>query len=274
MMNLILAFIHIEKTAGTTIEYILRGSYGIRHCGVQPLGKKENVFQAFSPADLRFALKVHPAGLRSIAGHSVTTYTDLEEVTPIQYFTFLREPVKQCASYCQYLVDRHERVLDFKDWIQTEWPQNIQTKRIAGSPDAETAWQIIQEKNIFVGLLERFDDSLRLLKALFVPDLNICYRRRNTAPRQTLAQELLDNPKTLAMLQSATEEDQKLYQYVQLELFPSYEAQFSSKMGATLKATQFPARKENKMYLLANLIYRNVIYKPVSGLAQGNRTRK
>ena len=32
----VLVFIHINKTAGTTLRYILRSSYGTRHCDVEP----------------------------------------------------------------------------------------------------------------------------------------------------------------------------------------------------------------------------------------------
>jgi hypothetical protein len=32
----LLVFVHINKTAGTTLRYILRSSYGSRHCDVEP----------------------------------------------------------------------------------------------------------------------------------------------------------------------------------------------------------------------------------------------
>ena len=32
----LLVFVHINKTAGTTLRYILRSSYGARHCDVEP----------------------------------------------------------------------------------------------------------------------------------------------------------------------------------------------------------------------------------------------
>lgn len=172
-----LAFIHIEKTAGATIDHILRSSYGIRHCEVRPLGKQKDVFKPFSPADLRLTVRLHPAGLRSIAGHSVTPYMGLEQVRPLRYFTFLREPLKQCASYYQYLVDRHGKRMDFGRWIAQDWPRNMQCRRLAGVADADAAIQVIAEKEILVGLVEQFDDSLILLKALQAPNLNLCFTR-------------------------------------------------------------------------------------------------
>ena len=32
----LLVFVHINKTAGTTLRFILRSSYGARHCDVEP----------------------------------------------------------------------------------------------------------------------------------------------------------------------------------------------------------------------------------------------
>lgn len=258
-----LAFIHIEKTAGTTIDHILRSSYGIRHCEVRPLRKQKDVFKPFSPADLRLTVRLHPAGLRSIAGHSVTPYMGLEQVRPLRYFTFLRDPLKQCASYYQYLVDRHGKRMDFGRWIAQEWPRNMQCKRLAGVADAGAAIQIIADKEIFVGLVEQFDDSLTLLKALQAPNLNLFYQARNIAPRQSLAQELLDNSSTLAMLSEATDEDQKLYHYAIEAIFPRQQAEASGRIGDDDKQG-----RENKLNQTVNRVYRNLVYKPGLSVAE------
>ncbi len=263
MIQALLAFIHIEKTAGTTLAHILRSSYGIRHCEVWPLGKQKDVFKPFSPDDLRLTLRLHPAGLRSIAGHSVTPYMGLEQVRPLRYFTFLREPLKQCTSYYQYLVDRHGKSMDFERWIAQEWPRNMQCKRLAGVADAGAAIQIIAAKEIFVGLVEQFDASLALLKALQAPDLNLFYQPRNIAPRQSLAQELLSNPGTLEMLAAATAEDQKVYRYATETLFPRQQAQ-----AAGLAGREGKQGRENKRNQAVNRVYRNLVYKPGLSIAE------
>jgi len=98
--NSLLAFVHIEKTAGETIKWILRSTYGLNHCDVTA----SDVFKPLYPYQLARIGQIYPH-MESIAGHPVTPYMHLEEASrlPIQYFTFLREPVKQCASYFQYL---------------------------------------------------------------------------------------------------------------------------------------------------------------------------
>ena len=132
---LMLVFVHINKTAGSTVRYILRSSYGSRHCDVEPWRGRWDE-QPFSAADLRRVRRFYPH-LASIAGHRITGHVDLDdEGTKLAYFTFLRDPVALCASRFQYHVDhRGKRDLVFDDWIERDWLRNAQTTRIAGIPE-------------------------------------------------------------------------------------------------------------------------------------------
>src|SRR3990170_5553097 len=161
-----LVFIHINKTAGSTVRYILRSSFGIHHCEVEPW-HAQWTGSPFSTQDLQRLRKLYPR-LESIGGHRVTGYVDLQENgTEFKYFTFMRDPLKTCASRFQYNVQyRGKKDLVFEEWIQRDWPRNHQTKMIAGVADVDEAIRIIQAKNIFVGLTEHFDESTVLLKAL------------------------------------------------------------------------------------------------------------
>ena len=159
-----LVFIHIQKTAGSTVRYILRSSFGLRHCEVEPWQAK-STGPDFSNYDLQRLRKLYP-DLESIAGHRVTGRVDLQENgTDFRYFTFMRHPLKLAASYFQYNVqERGLKDLVFEEWVQREWPSNRQTKMIAGVADVEEAIRIIKAKQVFVGLTERFDESMVLLK--------------------------------------------------------------------------------------------------------------
>ncbi len=74
---LMLVFVHINKTAGSTVRYILRSSYGPRHCDVEPWRARWDE-QPFSAADLRRVRRFYPQ-LASIAGHRITGHVDLDD---------------------------------------------------------------------------------------------------------------------------------------------------------------------------------------------------
>ena len=258
----LLAFIHIEKTAGETIKWILRSTYGLNHCDVSA----SDVFKPLYPYQLDRMQKVYPR-MDSIAGHPVTPYMDLEKGSclPLQYFTFLREPVSQCASYFQYLAitlgiypsDR------FEEWIQTEWPHNMQSKRICGEASAQKAMEMIRQKNIFVGLTERFDESIFFLKTFVRPGLYLGYHQRNIAPSNQLARQLLNDDRTRGLLADAVREDIMLYEWARNEWYPQYAALFAQQIGA-LPPSSFPFEKQgyHAAHVLINRIYRNLVFRP------------
>jgi hypothetical protein len=218
-----LVFVHINKTAGRTVRYILRSSFGLRHCEVEPW-HASGTDRPFSTHDLQRLRRVYP-NLESIGGHRVTGYVDLQENgTQFKYFTFMREPLKTCASRFQYNVQyRGKKHLVFEEWIQQDWTRNRQTKMIAGVADGDEAIRIIRAKNIFVGLTERFDESMVLLKALMAHHLNISYKPVNVARDNSLAESLLSNERTRQMLIEANQADLELYNFVRQELYPTFQ---------------------------------------------------
>jgi Galactose-3-O-sulfotransferase len=227
-----LVFIHINKTAGTTFTHILRSSYGLRHCQVEPWQARWTG-PSFSPQDLRRLRRLYPR-LKSIAGHRVVGYVDLEEPdAEIRYLTFMRDPLKSAASRFQYKVQvSGKRDLVFEEWIQQDWTRNHQTKQIAGVDDVDEAIRVIQEKDIFVGLAEHFDESLMLMKGLVAHDLRIAYKPVNVARDRTLAGALLATESTRQLLTDAQKVDLEVYEYVTQELFPRYRREYGPSLEA------------------------------------------
>jgi hypothetical protein len=222
----LLVFVHINKTAGTTLRYILRSSYGARHCDVEPWHGPWTD-PPFSTADLRRVRRLYPR-LASIAGHRVSGYVDLDEpATDLRYLTILREPIALCASRFQYRLDHRQRTdLSFEEWIQKDWARDAQTQRIGGTTNAEDAIRTIARKDIFVGLTEAFDESIVLLRSLRAPDLDIRYAPVNVAKSSRVAKDLLDDPRSRAMIVEANQADLQLYRHVRDELFPAMQREF------------------------------------------------
>jgi hypothetical protein len=269
-----LVFVHINKTAGSTVRYILRSSYGSRHCDVEPW-RADWDEEPFSTADLRRLRRIYPR-LASIAGHRVTGYADLHENgTEFTYFTVLRDPLKLCASRFQYHVNRKKKGLVFEEWIQRDWLRNAQTKRIAGTTSADDAIRIIQAKGMFVGLTERFDESMVLLKALRANDLNIAYTPVNVARDDSLARELLAKTSTRQALMEANEADLELYEYVRTELYPRFVRDFGAGLDEAVAEYQGGAgRRFDRRKVASYRLKRHGLYRPILRLYRWRGTNR
>ena len=228
-----LVFIHINKTAGRTVRYILRSSYGMRHCEAEPWRAAWD--GPFTAADLHGLRRIYPR-LASIAGHRLTGYVDLDGAgRDLRYFTFLRDPLKLTASRFQYHVEhRGMRDLVFEEWVQREWLRNPQTRQIGGTARVEDAIRTIENKGIFVGLTERFDESVLMLKSLRAPDLDIRYTPVNVAKSSRLAQELLADPRAREAIVAANVADVALYEYAKTELYPAIVREYGGSLEAAL----------------------------------------
>jgi hypothetical protein len=229
----LLVFIHINKTGGTTVTHILRSSYGPHHCQVEPWQARWTG-PPFSAQDLQRVRKIYPR-LKSIAGHRIVGHVDLEE-PGLTYLTFMRNPLKSAASRFQSKVQvAKKKGLLFEEWIQRDWTRNHHTKQIAGVDDVNEAIRVIRDKNIFVGLAERFDESLVLMKALVANDLRISYKPVNVAHDRRLASDLLETQSTRRLLIDAQKVDLELYDYVENELYPTYRDAYGPSLEAEVQ---------------------------------------
>ena len=263
--NQVLAFIHIRKTAGSTVDMILRQSYGARHCRVRH-GKARAVAPVIAADELRRCRWVY-WGMRSVAGHGIVPHSDLETSYPdIRYFTFLRDPLARCASDYQFRVRRGGLQIPFDVWIQTEIARNQQTKKIAAAEDADAAIAMLRQRVGMVGLVERFDESLVLLKKWCAdPKLDIRYESKNVSSDSAIKQQLLNDPKTRAQLAEANREDDRLYRFAADELF----AQNIRRYGDSFERDVLAFRATNKplpvypRQIFSGLL-REFVYKPLA----------
>jgi hypothetical protein len=259
-----LVFVHMHKTGGTTVSHILRSSFGLHHCQVEPWQARWKG-PYFSDADLQRVRRLYP-NLKSIAGHRVSAFNDLHaNGTEFKYFTLIRDPVKLCASRFQFKVQISEKKnLEFEQWIQQDWPRNHQTKMIAGETDVSEAIRIIKKKNIFVGMTERFDESMVMLKALVANELNISYRPVNVAPKNSIKKSLLSNERTRQMLIEAQQADLELYNYVKHELYPTFQREYGPSLEAEVVEYQRTRSNNfNNLNLTLCRMKHYLIYKPL-----------
>jgi hypothetical protein len=254
-----LAFVHCQKTGGMTITWMLRSSFGVRHCDIEAW---ECRYEPVSASDLRYAQKLHPR-LESIAGHRVYAYSDMDQLRPdIVYFTLFRDPATRCASFYQMECRNKQDVPDFEDWLWNSGVSNQQTKAIAGQVSVEAAIDIIRQRNVFVGLTERFDESMLLLKQIVCSKLNIGYESKNVSRDNTIARELLSSHRIKSMLIEANQADVELYQFVSRELLPAYIRQYGGTWENDLSKYRHDRGRPDQTRIAVNRLYRNIIYRP------------
>ena len=99
-----LCFIHIERAGGTTLHYVLRNNDPLRYLTLTPWFYEANEPGNWLTADeLQWLRRLLPH-TRGIGGHPPRSFLDYEAAVgePLQYFTFLRDPVKRWTSHYNY----------------------------------------------------------------------------------------------------------------------------------------------------------------------------
>lgn len=261
-----LAFIHIAKTGGQSVEWMLRSAFGAAHCEAADWGPPPAdpfavtaVVPKWGPEDLRRLRRLWP-GLRCVSGHPITLWAGLEKAAPgLRYFAFLREPVRRGASHYQYQLRNDRHPLPWDRWV--DWPvhHDHQTKMLSRNADPDDAIQSIRAHGVFIGLTERFDESLVLMERLFLPGLDIAYVRRNTAEDRAVAEETLADPAKRAELERMYAADRAVHAWVVDELYPEYVRAYGPRLADDVAA--FRARRHDinrwnyRLNRLANRIY-------------------
>jgi hypothetical protein len=213
----VLGFVHIEKTAGMSVHRIFQRSFGGRYCIVERWRLSDDWFSA---ADYRKLRLFYPR-LEALGGHWIKPYGDLREAIPdLRYFTFLREPLARCASHYQHQTVGMGRSVPFEEWIAQDEYRNYQVRKLVGGENADAALRVLREEFLCVGLAERFDESMVLLRHACGGRLDIRHRPENVAGDPSLKDRLLADPGTRALLEEGNRADLELYQRVRDGLYP------------------------------------------------------
>jgi hypothetical protein len=212
-----IVFLHIHKTAGSTFQFILENSFGISACHTNHAKK-----QVFGQDDFDFARKMFP-GLRSIAGHNLVDPLSLSVPNPF-YMTFLREPVARVFSHYQDSVLSGNRRTFEEEMRRSEHLENWQVKLMAGGRNLDKA-KCFLEKCGLVGLTEKFELSLHVLKQLSPHRLNLNYKRRRVAPDNQVKKSLESDRRMVEMTREHNRLDIELYSFAVNEIFPKLCAQ-------------------------------------------------
>ncbi len=265
------AFIHIPKTAGSTVRRVLRASFGPRHCDLRPPLHKRTAHEWLEGVDLRRVRKIYPS-LAGICGHRVTCFTDLGDEEPrLRFFTFLRHPYRRFASNFFHCMRRRLdqcTARDFQRFCALPMRRNVQTQWLGGSEDPDDAIAAMESNIEFVGLTERFDESFVMMAQwLNHPDLHYTYEACNRC-RGRPALPIFEDPDLRAMMEKANAADMKVYQYAVHTLYPRQQAAYGPALSEDVERfrRQLPHRPLAKEPSWART-KRNLIYKPLLHLS-------
>lgn len=156
-------FMHIPKTAGTTLHYVLRRQYRKK---LQTFYTKESLKKPTLLAKTTAAI-----------GHFRFNFAKKLPANNYSYATFLRHPVGQVFSHYHFIKSNkngnHDAFKDFslEDFVAHPFGNNFQTRSISGIDAIENREAEVLEiakSNLttffFVGITEEFDAGLFVLQ--------------------------------------------------------------------------------------------------------------
>jgi hypothetical protein len=218
-------FLHIHKTAGTTLNRIIERQY--------PMQQIWTLDEQHTFDDLLDLSEGQRARVRMLRGHMIFGLHE-HMPSPSSYFTLLRDPIERVISFF-YFIRRNPHHYHFNPITSADlglreflglrlnnMMDNGQTRMLAGTEQykypigacaqelLEAAKRNLHESFSVVGLTERFDETLLLLKRAY-GWRNVRYVRQNVTGERPLQSDLPQA--TLDLVSKYNRLDLELYEY-------------------------------------------------------------
>ena len=264
MGDRLIAFCHIEKAAGTTLIHVLRRAFPLGYIDARPMRRGHG--DVLDSEDLATLLRCNPFG-KAIGGHSVIPHAPLTaRGREITFVTLFRDPVKRVVSHYRFWRQRMGQTHSPQEFLQHHVSSNFQVRKIAGADSLDKAKEIINERFLLAGTVERFDEFLVMFaeRAGVAPG-SLGYSRRNAADPSAPLELPADFE---ASIERQNDLDIALYRWVQDELYARNLAEYGSGFDEDLAGfRQSVARNgpSGSRMFLSNL-YRGLWLKPLSGM--------
>lgn len=202
--------IHVPKTGGETFRDILEAlteGHLQRDYGDRPLAPL-SLRQRYRLATARPQLE---PGARAVHGHFIATKY-WRRFPDARYMAWFREPVERLASHYHYWKRKPDRQ---NPTCRRLIEEDLTLEAFAALPEmrdvqARFLGEVPVAKLAFVGLTERYDESMELFRHAFYPGLAAKAQRTNANPDREDGGYQLD-PATRASLEALNAADTRLY---------------------------------------------------------------
>jgi len=263
----IIALAHVTRAAGTTLIHLLREHFGLRHLDVSPANKLVTYTHVFyGPIDLRRDLKLYPS-VESLSGHLLKPFVDFEEFQErLVWYTVLRRPMDRLLSHYQREIDKQIWQGDLRSWLQNCVVPNQQVRQLAGEQDLEAAKQILSSRIRCVGLVEKFDASLLMIRRRLSIDFDVQYRKPKNVGKEAVRRRVEENLEDYSddiMEHNAL--DEELYQFATEEIWPKQVAEYGEERLRTDLEARFQqgrSKIKKRWRFWTNRFYWYLVYRP------------
>ena len=272
----VVIFVHIPKTAGTTLKHIIQFQF-------QP----NNVFEFYRRKTKSQIEKYNNFSeaqkkqIKLVCGHSGFGLHEFLQ-RPCTYITFLRDPLDRVVSIYYYFKRRGwYKDVTLKDFVQTyKGVHNGMTNYLSGEtlkvqladPSSrekvnsqcsdeikfELAKKHLKQNFKAIGLTERFDESLILFKKKLGWEIPF-YKKSNVSTNRT---SIRDVPKeTLRLIEKFNEFDIQLYEFAKDFFEELINQQGTSFEKEVEEFKEVNKSSQTKLYFKLNWFYNRVVHR-------------
>jgi len=221
-------FLHIPKTAGTTLRHLVDQAYGPENVITY---YNQNSTQLLENLDAH--LKVHPK-FKAFIGHFTFGLHDKID-RPAKYITFLRHPVARTISHYKETLVNHRQhlqasdgsILSLLDSLERnpEFYEDYQTKHIVGNDPkylndasiSDIALEILEKYFCGLGLVEYFESSIALIAQ------NLGWRSTEYQKHNVKELDVEMTPELIEKINSLNKNDLVIYEAVEKKLIAEFD---------------------------------------------------